>query len=78
MNKSDILYGKYQHYKNHKLYEVIGVAFHTETQEEMVIYKALYSDDLFYYGQLWARPKKIFLEAVDYNGSSIPRFKKIE
>ena len=63
--------GKYRHYKG-KEYEVIGIARHSETLEELVVYKALY-DSEFGKGAIWARPKKMFLEKV--NG--VPRFKKI-
>jgi len=69
--KSQIRLGKYQHYKG-KEYEVIGVAKHSETQEEMVVYKALYGDH-----DLWVRPFKMFLEQVEINGEKIPRFKYI-
>lgn len=67
---TEIKPGKYQHYKGN-YYEVIGTAKHSETLEEMVIYKALYGEE-----QLWARPLKIFLEEVEVNGKKIPRFKK--
>lgn len=72
-----ILHGKYQHYRTEKLYEVIGFALHSETYEEMVIYKALYQCDKFGNNQLWVRPKAMFLEFIDHNGCSIPRFKLI-
>jgi len=48
--------GKYEHYKG-KQYEVIGVAVHSETLEEFVVYKALYGE-----AKLWVRPLKMFLE----------------
>ncbi|HLE06134.1 MAG TPA: DUF1653 domain-containing protein [Candidatus Nanoarchaeia archaeon] len=62
--------GKYQHYKGN-IYEVIGVAKHSETLEELVIYKSEK-------GNLWARPKKMFLENIKINGKEIPRFKFIK
>ncbi len=74
MKTDDIQYGKYQHYKTKKIYEVIGMARHSETHEEMVIYKALYQCDRFGNNQVWVRPKAMFFEEVEYNGSSIPRF----
>ncbi|MFY8185618.1 MAG: DUF1653 domain-containing protein [Bacteroidia bacterium] len=62
--------GKYKHYKGN-LYEVIGVAKHSETLEEMVVYKALYQAE----GEnLWVRPKAMFLEEVEVGGKKIKRF----
>lgn len=60
--------GKYKHYKGN-LYEVIGVAHHSETQEELVVYRALYNDF-----DLWVRPLAMFLENVEINGVTMPRF----
>jgi hypothetical protein len=65
----------YQHYKTAKLYQVIGFALHSETYEEMVIYKALYNCEKFGNNQLWIRPKKMFFENIEYNGQITPRFK---
>ncbi len=62
--------GIYQHFKGGK-YEVLGVVKHSETSEEMVLYKHL--DD----GTLWVRPKSMFLETVQKQGKKIPRFKFI-
>ncbi len=65
--------GKYQHYKG-KHYEVIGIAKHSETLEELVVYKALYQTD----GKnLWVRPFKMFTENVMIEGKELPRFKYI-
>lgn len=66
--------GRYQHYKG-KFYEVIGLARHSETLEELVIYKALYNSEEFGNNALWARPKKMFLETVIVDGKEVPRFK---
>lgn len=60
--------GKYKHYKG-KEYEVISVAKHSETLEEMVVYQALYGEK-----QIWVRPLKMFLEKVEVDGKRIPRF----
>jgi len=68
--------GKYRHYKG-KLYEVIGVARHSETLEEMVIYRGLYNSKEFGKNPLWARPLKMFCEEVIANGEKIPRFSLI-
>ena len=68
--------GLYQHYKGKK-YEVIGLAHHSETEEPLVVYKALYETK---YGKdsLWARPLSMFEETVDINGKKVPRFRFIK
>jgi len=63
--------GKYQHYKG-KQYEVIGLAKHSETLEELVIYKALYQKEA---ENFWVRPLKMFTENIIVEGKEIPRFK---
>ncbi len=60
--------GRYRHYKG-KEYEVIGVARHSETLEEMVVYRALYGEH-----GLWVRPRAMFCEMVEVAGRKIPRF----
>jgi len=75
MNDQNIL-GTYRHYKG-KEYEVIGIARHSETLEELVIYKALYKSDEFGENALWVRPKKMFFENVIVNGKKVPRFERI-
>lgn len=64
--------GKYKHYKGN-LYEVIGEARHSETLEELVVYRALYGDF-----SLWVRPKKMFLEDIEIEGKKMPRFEFVE
>lgn len=68
--------GQYRHYKG-KLYEVIGEARHSESLEELVIYKALYQTE-FGRNSLWVRPKEMFLQTVIIDGQSVPRFQKIK
>lgn len=66
------LIGKYRHYKG-KEYEVVGIATHSETLEEFVVYKPLYPTE----HNLWIRPKVMFLEKIMVNGKKINRFEKI-
>jgi hypothetical protein len=65
--------GLYKHYKGN-IYEVIGVAKHSETLEEMVVYKATYQPEGH---NLWVRPLKMFLETVIIEGVEKNRFEKI-
>lgn len=60
--------GIYKHYKGN-LYQVLGIARHSETLEEMVIYQALYGT----YG-LWARPAAMFMSNLLVEGAKVPRF----
>ncbi len=64
--------GIYEHFKGGK-YEVIGVAKHSESMEEFVVYKHLDGEP-----SLWIRPRAMFEERVEVNGESIPRFRIIE
>lgn len=70
--------GKYEHYRTKKLYEIIGFARHSETHEEMVVYKALYECEKFGLNQIWVRPKSMFFEEVHHNGCKYPRFKWVD
>ena len=60
--------GIYRHFKGN-LYEVMTVARHTETEEEMVVYRALYGD----FG-IWVRPLAMFTEQIERDGQRITRF----
>ena len=60
--------GRYRHYKGPE-YEVLGVARHSESEEEFVIYRALYGDR-----GLWIRPMAMFLETVIVDGRTCQRF----
>lgn len=72
-----MIVGRYKHYKG-GYYEVLGIALHTETNEKMVVYRALYQcvDLLKEYGKnpLFVRPYKDFFEKVNYKGSAQSRF----
>lgn len=69
--------GKYKHYKG-KEYKVIGIATHSETLEEMVIYEALYEIEGKGLNSLWVRPKKMFEEKIELNGTMVNRFQHLE
>ena len=60
--------GRYRHFKG-KEYEVLGVARHSETEEELVVYRALYGD----FG-LWVRPVIMWNETVERDGKTFHRF----
>ena len=60
--------GRYRHFKG-KEYEVLGVARHSETEEELVVYRALYGD----FG-LWVRPVSMWNETVERDGKTFRRF----
>ena len=60
--------GRYRHFKG-KEYEVLGVARHSETEEELVVYRALYGD----FG-LWVRPVSMWNETVERDGKTVCRF----
>ncbi len=63
--------GKYKHYKG-SLYEVLGTARHSETEEWMVVYKTLYGDF-----SIWVRPYEMFVESVEMDGEMVPRFEYV-
>ncbi len=64
--------GIYEHYK--KLpYEVLGVCRHSETLEEMVVYRALYGEK-----EMWVRPLEMFLESIEIDGVKQPRFRFVK
>ena len=73
METTKIQLGEYEHFKSKDMrYEVLGVARHSETLEEFVVYKKLYDDH-----STWIRPLKMFLENVERDGKTMPRFKYI-
>lgn len=64
--------GRYRHYKGPE-YRVFAVARHSETEEEMVFYQALYGER-----GLWVRPLSMFVETVEFDGETVPRFALVE
>lgn len=68
---TDITPGRYRHYKGQE-YIVLGVARHSETEEELVVYRQDYGERA-----LWVRPKSMFLELVEVAGRHMPRFQFI-
>jgi hypothetical protein len=67
--------GRYRHYKGNE-YEVIGVAKHSEDETELVVYRPLYNENSGERG-LWVRPLPMFIETVQVNGETKPRFEYI-
>jgi hypothetical protein len=65
--------GVYRHFKGNE-YKVLGIAKHSETLEEFVVYEALYKNSK---NKLWVRPVAMFLEKVNHDGITEPRFKYI-
>jgi hypothetical protein len=68
MGSDSIRIGRYRHFKGNE-YLVIGVARHSETEAELVVYRQDYGDR-----SLWVRPQAMFLESVEHEGRSVPRF----
>lgn len=64
--------GIYKHYKGQH-YEVIETALHVDTNQAMVVYRALYGEQ-----NLWVRPRSAFLGSVDLDGVAVPRFQPVE
>ena len=64
--------GRYRHFKGNE-YEVLGIGKHSETLEEMVVYRALYGE-----GDIWVRPIAMWNEAVERDGQIHQRFTRME
>lgn len=71
MTTQEIRPGRYRHYKGHE-YLVLGVARHSETEEELVVYRPDYGDR-----GLWVRPMAMFAESVEVAGRCVARFEYI-
>ncbi|KAA0875828.1 DUF1653 domain-containing protein [Nitrincola tapanii] len=70
-NRASLLPGRYRHYKGAE-YQVLDLARHSETEEWLVVYRALYGD-----AGLWVRPLSMFTESVEIQGAEVPRFQRI-
>jgi len=68
---AEIQPGRYMHYKGNE-YTVLGVARHSETLEELVVYRQEYGER-----GLWVRPAAMFAETVEVDGQTVPRFLRI-
>jgi len=68
--------GIYEHYKGHK-YEVIDTVRHSETEELMVLYRAMHYSNGYGDEDLWVRPFTMFNETIEVNSKIVPRFKYI-
>lgn len=76
VQKSNIVIGAlYEHYKGKK-YKVIGLAKHSETLEDLVVYQGQYNSEEFGNNPIWVRPLASFISLVE--GKNIPRFKLLD
>ena len=64
--------GRYRHFKGNA-YEVLGIALHSETEEPMVVYRALYGEE-----GLWTRPAEMWNETVERGGRAYKRFYRLD
>ena len=71
-DKTGLVRREFRHFKGN-LYRLEGFAKDSETQEEMVVYRALYGD-----GGLWVRPAKMFFETIERDGKTMKRFEPAE
>lgn len=69
--EESVAQGRYRHYKGGE-YEVLGVARHSETDEQLVVYRCLYDNN-----SLWVRPLTMFRETVLVDGRQRPRFELV-
>ena len=70
--QQSLIWREFRHFKGN-LYRLEGFAKHTETQEEMVVYRALYGER-----GLWVRPAKMFFETIERDGKRMKRFELVE
>lgn len=77
MTTSSIKKGQYQHYKG-GLYEVMYLAIHSESHEELVVYRALCGTEKYSQDTIWVRPRSMFEEEIEISGVKVARFKYLE
>lgn len=73
MESNVLKIGKYRHYKGME-YRVIAVAKHSETLEDLVVYEALYDNEV---SKRWVRPLEMFTETIEVDGRRVPRFEYV-
>jgi len=71
MRTDEVPPGRYEHYKGGS-YEVLHLATHSETEEQLVVYRALYGEQ-----GVWVRPLAMFTESVEVVGVEVPRFRRL-
>lgn len=74
-NLMPVAFGYYQHFKGN-VYQVIAVGKHSESGDEMVVYRGLY-DSPHGFGAIWIRPVAMFLETIERDGKTMRRFAPI-
>ena len=62
----------YRHFRNGKLYRILEYATIESTEEEAVVYEAMYDDH-----RIWIRPRSNFFEEVSHEGKMVPRFQPV-
>lgn len=76
--ETEVIPGRhYRHYKGDE-YELVGVAHHSETLEEMIVYRGFYDSPEFGPNPIWARPRAIFVDSVELEGKRVPRFQLLD
>ncbi len=73
MANRDIKLGIYAHFKGGNV-EVIALAHHSETLEDMVVYKTLYENRTYGKGSIWVRPLGMFIDTLEVDGAKVQRF----
>jgi cyclomaltodextrinase / maltogenic alpha-amylase / neopullulanase len=68
IDRDTIRFGRYRHFKGME-YQLIDIAHHSETQEPLAVYRALYGEH-----GLWVRPLSMFFETIEREGKTLPRF----